>query len=182
MPLSSARLFYDISERARRIIESYFLLNSTLHFSYTHLVCRTAITGQAHTHYRQRAGFQAGSDLRCGGGGFAGWFRPTMQGGGGFAGWLSGLRCRGEGVAGWLSGLRCLHRPAGPQKRPESPHPRRQLSAGPRGQRVLEGAPGLHLQRLQVFLISSSGLNHSFRSFLYYFLRMQKLDKLFGLA
>lgn len=47
--MSSARLFYDISERARRIIESYFLLNSTLHFSYTHLVCRTAITGQAHT-------------------------------------------------------------------------------------------------------------------------------------
>ncbi|XP_056893219.1 prolyl 3-hydroxylase 2 [Takifugu flavidus] len=46
VPMSSARLFYDISERARRIIESYFLLNSTLHFSYTHLVCRTAITGQ----------------------------------------------------------------------------------------------------------------------------------------
>lgn len=45
VPMRSARLFYDISERARRIIESYFLLNSTLHFSYTHLVCRTAITG-----------------------------------------------------------------------------------------------------------------------------------------
>ncbi|XP_028299282.1 prolyl 3-hydroxylase 2 isoform X2 [Gouania willdenowi] len=46
VPLRSARLFYDASERARRIIESYFMLNSTLHFSYTHLVCRTAITGQ----------------------------------------------------------------------------------------------------------------------------------------
>ncbi|XP_035509034.1 prolyl 3-hydroxylase 2 [Morone saxatilis] len=46
VPMRSARLFYDVSERARRIIESYFLLNSTLHFSYTHLVCRTAITGQ----------------------------------------------------------------------------------------------------------------------------------------
>uniref|UniRef100_A0A6Q2WTE2 procollagen-proline 3-dioxygenase n=1 Tax=Esox lucius TaxID=8010 RepID=A0A6Q2WTE2_ESOLU len=46
VPLKSARLFYDVSERARRVIESYFLLNSTLHFSYTHLVCRTAITGQ----------------------------------------------------------------------------------------------------------------------------------------
>uniref|UniRef100_A0A4W6FGU2 procollagen-proline 3-dioxygenase n=1 Tax=Lates calcarifer TaxID=8187 RepID=A0A4W6FGU2_LATCA len=46
VPMKSARLFYDISERARRIIESYFLLNSTLHFSYTHLVCRTAITGR----------------------------------------------------------------------------------------------------------------------------------------
>lgn len=52
VPMSSARLFYDISERARRIIESYFLLNSTLHFSYTHLVCRTAITGQTkHQHH-----------------------------------------------------------------------------------------------------------------------------------
>lgn len=46
VPMRSARLFYDTSERARRIIESYFMLNSTLHFSYTHLVCRTAITGQ----------------------------------------------------------------------------------------------------------------------------------------
>lgn len=48
VPMRSARMFYDISERARQIIESYFLLNSTLHFSYTHLVCRTAITGQLH--------------------------------------------------------------------------------------------------------------------------------------
>lgn len=46
VPMKSARLFYDASERARQIIESYFMLNSTLHFSYTHLVCRTAITGQ----------------------------------------------------------------------------------------------------------------------------------------
>uniref|UniRef100_A0A3B5KTW0 procollagen-proline 3-dioxygenase n=1 Tax=Xiphophorus couchianus TaxID=32473 RepID=A0A3B5KTW0_9TELE len=46
VPMSSARLFYDTSERVRRIVESYFMLNTTLHFSYTHLVCRTAITGQ----------------------------------------------------------------------------------------------------------------------------------------
>ncbi|XP_029004670.1 prolyl 3-hydroxylase 2 [Betta splendens] len=46
VPMQSARLFYDSSERARRIIESYFQLNATLHFSYTHLVCRTAIAGQ----------------------------------------------------------------------------------------------------------------------------------------
>ncbi|RXN18035.1 prolyl 3-hydroxylase 2 [Labeo rohita] len=46
VPLKSARLFYEVSEKARRIIESYFMLNSTLHFSYTHLVCRTAISGQ----------------------------------------------------------------------------------------------------------------------------------------
>ncbi|XP_058493785.1 prolyl 3-hydroxylase 2 [Solea solea] len=46
VPMKSAQLFYQVSERARSIVESYFLLNSTLHFSYTHLVCRTAITGQ----------------------------------------------------------------------------------------------------------------------------------------
>lgn len=46
VPLKSARLFYEVSEKARSIIESYFMLNSTLHFSYTHLVCRTAISGQ----------------------------------------------------------------------------------------------------------------------------------------
>ncbi|XP_062987821.1 prolyl 3-hydroxylase 2 [Elgaria multicarinata webbii] len=46
VPLKGARLFYDISEKARKIVESYFLLNSTLYFSYTHLVCRTALSGQ----------------------------------------------------------------------------------------------------------------------------------------
>lgn len=46
VPLKSARLFYDISEKARKIVESYFLLNSTLYFSYTHMVCRTALSGQ----------------------------------------------------------------------------------------------------------------------------------------
>ncbi|KAL4608136.1 prolyl 3-hydroxylase 2 [Arapaima gigas] len=44
--LRSARLFYEVSDRARKIIESYFMLNSTLHFSYTHLVCRTALAGR----------------------------------------------------------------------------------------------------------------------------------------
>ncbi|MEE6501544.1 hypothetical protein FKM82_004237, partial [Ascaphus truei] len=46
VPLKSARLFYDVSEKARRIVQSYFMLNSTLYFSYTHLVCRTALQGQ----------------------------------------------------------------------------------------------------------------------------------------
>ncbi|XP_062868503.1 prolyl 3-hydroxylase 2 [Trichomycterus rosablanca] len=46
VPLQSARLFYDVSEKARKIVESYFMLNSTLYFSYTHLVCRTAVKGQ----------------------------------------------------------------------------------------------------------------------------------------
>ncbi|XP_077463946.1 prolyl 3-hydroxylase 2 [Stigmatopora argus] len=46
VPMKNAHLFYDTSERVRRIVESYFVLNTTLHFSYTHMVCRTAITGQ----------------------------------------------------------------------------------------------------------------------------------------
>ncbi|XP_077391364.1 prolyl 3-hydroxylase 2 [Festucalex cinctus] len=44
--MKSARLFYDASEQVRSIIASYFKINSTLHFTYTHLVCRTAITGK----------------------------------------------------------------------------------------------------------------------------------------
>ncbi|XP_028650861.1 prolyl 3-hydroxylase 2 [Erpetoichthys calabaricus] len=46
IPLTSAQLFYEASEKARRIVESYFMLSSPLYFSYTHLVCRTALTGQ----------------------------------------------------------------------------------------------------------------------------------------
>lgn len=46
VPMKSARLFYDVSEKARRIVQSYFILNTTLYFSYTHLVCRTALHGQ----------------------------------------------------------------------------------------------------------------------------------------
>ncbi|XP_075058400.1 prolyl 3-hydroxylase 2 [Mixophyes fleayi] len=46
MPMKSARLFYDVSEKARSIVQSYFMLNTTLFFSYTHLVCRTALLGQ----------------------------------------------------------------------------------------------------------------------------------------
>lgn len=47
VPLKGARLFYEVSEKARQIVESYFMLNSTLYFSYTHLVCRTALAGEA---------------------------------------------------------------------------------------------------------------------------------------
>ncbi|KAM3835761.1 LOW QUALITY PROTEIN: prolyl 3-hydroxylase 2-like [Vipera latastei] len=46
IPLKSAASSYDVSEKARKIVESYFMLNSTLYFSYTHLVCRTALSGQ----------------------------------------------------------------------------------------------------------------------------------------
>ncbi|XP_059819210.1 prolyl 3-hydroxylase 2-like [Hypanus sabinus] len=44
--MRGAKLFYDVSERVRQIVHSYFMLNSTLYFSFTHLVCRTAIEGQ----------------------------------------------------------------------------------------------------------------------------------------
>ncbi|CAH2247964.1 prolyl 3-hydroxylase 2 [Pelobates cultripes] len=46
IPMKSARMFYDVSEKARRIVQSYFMLNTTLYFSYSHLVCRTALQGQ----------------------------------------------------------------------------------------------------------------------------------------
>lgn len=43
-----------------------------------------------------------------------------------------------------------VNRPARSQERPEPSDPRRQLSVGPRGQRVLEGTSRVHVQRLQV--------------------------------
>ncbi|XP_046881219.1 prolyl 3-hydroxylase 1 [Hypomesus transpacificus] len=43
VPLKSARLFFDLSEKVRQILESYFRLDSALYFSYSHLVCRSAI-------------------------------------------------------------------------------------------------------------------------------------------
>lgn len=46
MPLKSARLFFDMSEKVRGVLESYFRLDSPLYFSYSHLVCRSAIDGE----------------------------------------------------------------------------------------------------------------------------------------
>lgn len=46
MPLKSARLFFDMSEKVRGVLESYFRLDSPLYFSYSHLVCRSAIDGK----------------------------------------------------------------------------------------------------------------------------------------
>ncbi|KAJ8360559.1 hypothetical protein SKAU_G00170840 [Synaphobranchus kaupii] len=43
VPLKSGRLFFELSEKVRKILESYFHLETTLYFSYTHLVCRSAI-------------------------------------------------------------------------------------------------------------------------------------------
>ncbi|CAL1607651.1 unnamed protein product [Knipowitschia caucasica] len=43
VPLKSARLFFDLSEKVRLSLETYFHLKTTLYFSYTHLVCRTAV-------------------------------------------------------------------------------------------------------------------------------------------
>ncbi|XP_051895479.1 prolyl 3-hydroxylase 1 isoform X2 [Pristis pectinata] len=45
IPLKTSKLFYDISEKVRRIIESYFRLENPLYFAYSHLVCRTAVEG-----------------------------------------------------------------------------------------------------------------------------------------
>ncbi|XP_074491292.1 prolyl 3-hydroxylase 1 [Sebastes fasciatus] len=43
VPLKSARLFFDLSEKVRKVLGSYFGLDAPLYFSYSHLVCRTAI-------------------------------------------------------------------------------------------------------------------------------------------
>ncbi|XP_029007877.1 prolyl 3-hydroxylase 1 isoform X2 [Betta splendens] len=43
VPLNSARLFLDLSQKVRKALESYFLLEAPLYFSYSHLVCRSAI-------------------------------------------------------------------------------------------------------------------------------------------
>uniref|UniRef100_A0A8C7T8Y4 procollagen-proline 3-dioxygenase n=1 Tax=Oncorhynchus mykiss TaxID=8022 RepID=A0A8C7T8Y4_ONCMY len=46
VPLKSARLFFDMTEKVRGVLESYFRLDSPLYFSYSHLVCRSAIDGK----------------------------------------------------------------------------------------------------------------------------------------
>ncbi|MEQ2298531.1 Prolyl 3-hydroxylase 1 [Ameca splendens] len=46
VPLKSARLFFDLSEKVRKVMESYFQLDTALYFSYSHLVCRSAIDGK----------------------------------------------------------------------------------------------------------------------------------------
>uniref|UniRef100_A0A8C3T0E7 procollagen-proline 3-dioxygenase n=1 Tax=Chelydra serpentina TaxID=8475 RepID=A0A8C3T0E7_CHESE len=43
VPMPSARLYYNVTEKVRRVMESYFRLDTPLYFSYSHLVCRTAI-------------------------------------------------------------------------------------------------------------------------------------------
>ncbi|XP_062271803.1 prolyl 3-hydroxylase 1 [Scomber scombrus] len=43
VPLKSARLFFDLSEKVKKAVESHFNLETPLYFSYSHLVCRAAI-------------------------------------------------------------------------------------------------------------------------------------------
>ncbi|XP_036394032.1 prolyl 3-hydroxylase 3 isoform X1 [Megalops cyprinoides] len=43
---SEAKLLHEIGERARTLLHSYFRSPSALYFSFTHLVCRSAITGK----------------------------------------------------------------------------------------------------------------------------------------
>ncbi|KAJ8354941.1 hypothetical protein SKAU_G00225080 [Synaphobranchus kaupii] len=43
---TDARLLHEIGERVRTLLQSYFRSPSTLYFSFTHLVCRSAITGK----------------------------------------------------------------------------------------------------------------------------------------
>ena len=50
MNASVARLYLDLSELGRRLVQEHFNLTSHLHYSYTHLVCRTANSGERGTH------------------------------------------------------------------------------------------------------------------------------------
>uniref|UniRef100_A0A8C5MTQ6 procollagen-proline 3-dioxygenase n=1 Tax=Leptobrachium leishanense TaxID=445787 RepID=A0A8C5MTQ6_9ANUR len=43
VPLKSAYLYYNVTDKVRRVMESYFRLDTPLYFSYSHLVCRSAI-------------------------------------------------------------------------------------------------------------------------------------------
>ncbi|KAG8434299.1 hypothetical protein GDO86_012614 [Hymenochirus boettgeri] len=43
VPLRSAYLYYNVTDKVRRLVESYFRLDKPLYFSYSHLVCRSAI-------------------------------------------------------------------------------------------------------------------------------------------
>ncbi|XP_051931067.1 prolyl 3-hydroxylase 1 [Hippocampus zosterae] len=47
--LKAVRLFFDVSEKVKKVLESYFSLSSPLYFSYSHLVCRSAIEGKQET-------------------------------------------------------------------------------------------------------------------------------------
>ncbi|XP_043108853.1 prolyl 3-hydroxylase 1 [Puntigrus tetrazona] len=46
VPLKSARLISDLSEKIRKVLESYFGLESSLYFSSSNLVCRSAMEKQ----------------------------------------------------------------------------------------------------------------------------------------
>lgn len=47
VPLKSARLFFDLSDKVKKAVESHFSLETPLYFSYSHLVCRAAIDGKS---------------------------------------------------------------------------------------------------------------------------------------
>ncbi|XP_043917827.1 prolyl 3-hydroxylase 1 [Protopterus annectens] len=43
VPQKSAWSYYNVTEKARKLVESYFRLENPLYFSYSHLVCRVAV-------------------------------------------------------------------------------------------------------------------------------------------
>lgn len=46
MSWRDVKLFLQASEKSRKIVESYYTPGKDLHFSFTHLVCRTATEGK----------------------------------------------------------------------------------------------------------------------------------------
>lgn len=47
VPLKSARLLFDLSEKVKKVVETSFRLEKPLYFTYSHLVCRSAIDGES---------------------------------------------------------------------------------------------------------------------------------------
>ena len=45
LSVSAVDLYLELTEKARRVTELYFQLQTPLYFTYTHLVCRTAVKG-----------------------------------------------------------------------------------------------------------------------------------------
>lgn len=42
----SLQLYLNVSERAKKFLQKYFKLKEQLYFAFTHLVCRTTVTGK----------------------------------------------------------------------------------------------------------------------------------------
>lgn len=57
MNQSDAKLLYELGERARVLLHSYFRSPSGLFVTFTHLVCRSAVAGNSKMIHSQNSAF-----------------------------------------------------------------------------------------------------------------------------